>query len=130
MPAALTSATLDISNNGSTEQTTMHSLHNLFANLPSELPIEAVTELASHGNVRIERIVSHGHASPDGFWYDQDQHEWVSVLQGKAKLEIEGIGVLELGPGDSILIDAHQRHRVVWTTPSERTIWLAVFFGP
>ena len=27
--------------------------------------------------LRIERIVSEGHVSPEGFWYDQDEPEWV-----------------------------------------------------
>ena len=49
---------------------------NLFANLPASLPEELVTVLAERGAVRIERIVSEGHASPPGFWYDQDKSEW------------------------------------------------------
>ena len=48
-------------------------------------------------NLRIERIVSFGHSSPEGFWYDQDQHEWVLPLKGAARLSIEGI-VRELRP--------------------------------
>lgn len=64
--------------------------------------------------LRIERIVSHGHASPEGFWYDQDQHEWVLVLQGAARLPIESES-RELEPGDFINIPAHQKHRVEWT---------------
>ena len=55
---------------------------NLFDDLPSHLPDELVTSLLEAADVRIERIVSHGHASPDGFLYDQEQHEWVVVLTG------------------------------------------------
>ncbi len=101
---------------------------NLFTDLPSHLPDELFTTLLEADNLRIERIVSHGHSSPEGFWYDQDQHEWVVVLQGAARLSIEGEAT-HLNPGDHIHIPAHQRHRVEWTTPDEPTVWLAVFYG-
>ena len=84
--------------------------------------------IAGNRNVRIERIVSHGHASPNGFWYDQDENEWVIVLKGAARLRI-GDQTVELNPGDFVTIPAHKKHRVEWTTPDEPTIWLAVFFG-
>ena len=72
---------------------------NLFADLPARLPDELVTTLLEATNVRIERIVSHGHASPEGFWYDQDQHEWVVVLAGAARLKFED-GTMEMAAGD------------------------------
>ena len=101
---------------------------NIFTNFPSNLPDEFFTTLIEATNLRIERIVSYGHASPEGFWYDQDQNEWVLVLQGAARLSIEG-EIKELKPGDCINIPAHQKHRVEWTTPDEPTVWLAVFYG-
>ena len=55
---------------------------NLFAGLPTHLTDELFTTILEAANVRIERIVSHGHTSPEGFWYDQDRHEWVMVLKG------------------------------------------------
>lgn len=100
---------------------------NLFANIPVNLPDELTETLAESPAVRIERIVSHGHASPAGFWYDQEENEWVVVLKGKAKLLFEGDDKpLELGPGDFVNIPAHKRHRVDWTTPDEPTIWLCI----
>jgi cupin 2 domain-containing protein len=101
---------------------------NLFNDLPSNLPDELFVTLLDSAKVRIEKIVSHGHASPQGFWYDQDQHEWVLVLHGAARLSIEGESK-ELKPGDYINIPAHQKHRVEWTTPDQPTVWLAVFYG-
>ncbi len=89
---------------------------NLLADVPANLPEELFVKLLDAGNVRIEKIVSHGHASPEGFWYDQEQHEWVVVLRGAARLSIED-EIKELKPGDFILISAHQKHRVEWTTP-------------
>ena len=103
-------------------------LGNVFKDLPAKMPDELFTTLLESDNLRIERIVSHGHASLDGFWYDQDQHEWVVVLQGAARLSIGG-DIKELKSGDFINIPAHCKHRVEWTTPDERTIWLAVFYG-
>jgi len=103
-------------------------VRNLFADLPANLPDELFTTLLEAADVRIERIVSHGHASPDGFWYDQEQHEWVVVLKGAARLRFED-EVLEMGPGSFVNIPAHRKHRVEWTTPDEPTIWLAVHYG-
>lgn len=101
---------------------------NLYHDIPQHLPHELVQTLLNAANVRIERIVSHGHASPAGFWYDQDQHEWVLVLTGAARLRFED-DLIEMKPGDFVNIPAHQRHRVEWTTPDEPTVWLAVYYG-
>ncbi len=105
-------------------------MKNLFANLPTDLPEELVEVLAENLHVRIERTVSTGHASPDGFWYDQEEAEWVVVLKGEAKLLIEGDDKpIHMKPGDFVNIPAHRKHRVEWTTPDEHTIWLAVHSG-
>ena len=101
---------------------------NLFADLPPDLPTEVFSTLVDSANARIERIVSQGHASPDGFWYDQNEHEWVVVLKGAARLRFED-EVVELKPGEFANIPAHRRHRVEWTTPNEPTVWLAVFYA-
>ena len=102
---------------------------NLFDDLPADRGREVIEALVSSLDVRIERIVSRGPSSPDGFWYDQDEDEWVVVLRGRAKLQFEGTeGVVEMTPGAYVLIPAHRRHRVEWTEPGEETVWLAVFF--
>ena len=106
---------------------------NLLRNLPPALRDaragETVERLAGGGAVRIERIVSHGQASPDGFWYDQDEAEFVLVLAGAAELEFADGEVVALGPGDWVEIAAHRRHRVAWTNPDRPTVWLTVFYG-
>lgn len=101
---------------------------NLFANIPADLPEELVETLLESDSIRVERIISHGHASPEDFWYDQDENEWVVVLKGSAKLRFEDETV-EMQPGDYINIPAHKRHRVEWTTPDEPTIWLAIHYA-
>ena len=101
---------------------------NLFADIPQQMPEELLSILVESANVRIERIVSHGHATPEGFWYDQSQAEGVMLVKGAARLRFED-EVIEMTPGNFINIPAHRKHRVEWTTPDEPTIWLAVFYG-
>ena len=101
---------------------------NLFANLPGELSGELFDILLDTAKFRIERIVSHGQSSPEGFWFDQEQHEWVVVLRGAARLQFVDTHSIELKAGDFLNIPAHTKHRVVWTTPDEPTIWLAVHY--
>jgi len=101
---------------------------NLFDNLPDTLPVELVTVLAENQHVRIERIVSTGHRSPDGFWYDQDENEWVVVLMGEAELIFKNGESRKLKPGDFVNIPAHRNHRVEGTSPDQPTVWLAVFY--
>jgi cupin 2 domain-containing protein len=104
---------------------------NLFQGIPDHLDQELVEKLFAHDSFRIERIVSRGHASAPKFWYDQDEHEWVALLTGKAQLQIEGEETLvTLGPGDTYVLPARTRHRVAWTEPNHHTIWLAVFWKP
>jgi cupin 2 domain-containing protein len=102
---------------------------NLLANVPRQLPDEQIVTLLQAPNVRIERIVSTGHATPPDQWYDQEQAEWVLVLAGSAGLMFEGeTEALVLEPGSYVHIAAHVRHRVAWTDPSVPTVWLAIHY--
>ena len=107
----------------------MDGLTNLFADISADLPEELIQALLSTPGLRIERIVSQGHTSPEGFWYDQEEHEWVLLLKGAAWLRFQGQEPIELRPGMFVNIPAHWRHRVEWTDPHEPTIWLAVHYG-
>ncbi len=90
--------------------------------------MEVVDTLLQGRGLRVERIISFGQASPEGFWYDQAQAEWVLVLAGQARLQIEGEAAeRSLGPGDALLLPRRCRHRVTWTAPDEPTVWLAIF---
>lgn len=100
---------------------------NIWASVPEQIPDELTEILAGSQEVKIERILSRGHCSADGFWYDQDHNEWVLLLKGKAGLSFEGKpATVELTVGDYINIPAHVRHRVAWTAEDTETIWLAV----
>ena len=103
---------------------------NIFSGLPKSPSVDEILEkLVDSKSVRIERIISEGHSSPMGFWYDQDKDEWVVLLTGSAGLLFAGSDeVIVLMPGDWINIPAHVKHRVDWTDPTEKTIWLAVHY--
>ncbi len=102
---------------------------NLFSGIPGILPGEISGVLCRAGDVRIERIVSRGHSSPPGFWYDQDEHEFVLLVKGRACLTLEGQPEpVVLEEGDWLEIRAHLRHRVEWTAPDQDTVWLAVHY--
>ena len=98
---------------------------NLYSPLPPAGEDEHFELLFAGRQCRVERIVSHGHVSPPGFWYEQDEDEWVVLLQGSAELGFDGGMRLSLQPGDWVAIPAGCRHRVEATAPA--TVWLAVF---
>ncbi len=102
---------------------------NILADIPPQLPKELFTSLLHNDTLHIERIVSRGHANAKNEWYDQDQDEWLILIQGAAILEFAGQSELKkLQAGDYVLIPAHCRHRVEWTEPSTDSIWLTVHF--
>ena len=102
---------------------------NLLDQIDPSAKQELTQLICRREGVRIERIVSTGQSSPPGFWYDQPEHEWVLVLEGRGVIEFEGQRPdRELVRGDFLLIEPHCRHRVSWTDPDKPTVWLAVFF--
>ncbi len=105
------------------------TVENIFAGIPWNLPDEMSETLLQATNFRMERIISRGHVSPEGFWYEQAQAEWVMVIRGGAGLQFEESGrIMEMGPGDHVNIPARCRHRVAWTAPDVETVWLAIHY--
>lgn len=103
---------------------------NIFANIPSAIPAELCEVLAAGQGVKIERLLSQGHASPPDFWYDQAQSEWVIVLRGSAAVLFKGEEQARvLRAGDYLHIPAHVQHRVTWTDSQQVTLWLAVHYS-
>lgn len=104
-------------------------VQNLFDDSPLDATEEVFTPLVEARDLRLERIVSAGQATPPGEWYDQEYDEWVVLLRGRAGLVFHGesrVRVLE--PGDYLQIPAHTLHRVEWTDSTEKTIWLALHY--
>ena len=99
---------------------------NLFSGVPEHLPQELFDTLLRRDGIKLERIVSHGHATPAGEWYDQESDEWVILLSGSATLLFENGESHHLAPGDHLLIPARCKHRVEATAPREKSIWLAL----
>ena len=104
------------------------NVKNIFKEIPSELPDELLECLVCEEHVKIERIVSKGHSSPQSGWYDQNTNEWVMVIKGQAQLSFEDRTSVCLGQGDFINIPAHVKHKVDWTDAETETIWLAVHY--
>lgn len=103
-------------------------MNNLLSDNPNTRAEEFIEVLAEKSTVRIERIVSRGHATPDGEWFDQESSEFVVLLKGAARLEYDDGGVQNLEPGDWLVIPPHRRHRVDWTLENTETVWLAVHY--
>lgn len=101
-------------------------MHNIF-DLPNPLPTnEQFDDLIADHGVKIERIISTGQTTPEGEWYDQDRDEWVVLLQGTAELTYETGQRVSLKSGDTLLIPAHQKHSVTYTSTNPPCIWLTV----
>ena len=103
-------------------------MNNIFDAIPDNLETEVFNTLIDSNGVKIERIVSKGHKSPESGWYDQDVNEWVLVLKGEATLLFSDGSSIKMKTGDFIDIPAHKKHKVEWTDPKIETIWLAVYY--
>jgi cupin 2 domain-containing protein len=104
---------------------------NLFSGEAKREGEERVDMLVAGQRLNVERIMSMGHTSPPGFWYDDSRAEWVVLLSGAAVLEFEDDALLhDMRPGDYVLIEPHCRHRVAWTHETEQTVWLAIYHEP
>jgi len=101
---------------------------NIFDDIQSALDKELFEVLAQKGTVKIERIISKGHSSPETGWYDQEQDEWVIILQGSATITFENDTETKLAVGDYLNIPAHTKHKVSWTNPDIETVWIAVHY--
>jgi len=101
---------------------------NLLTNLPDASQGEVFEDILTRPGARIERIVSHGQSTPADAPFVQAHEEWVLLLAGSAGLWIEDEEEVVLKPGDHVLIPGGKRHRVIWTSANEPTVWLAVHF--
>lgn len=104
---------------------------NIFEQLPTDLSEEEFTTLVESKTLTLARIVSNGHSTPAGEWYDQERDEWVLLLRGRAGLRFEDEAFDHtLEQGDCLNIAAHRRHRVTWTDQTQPTIWLVLHYQP
>lgn len=101
---------------------------NLLAAIPSEIPEEIIQPILSSDTLKIERIISKGQKSPEDFWYEEEQNEFVIVLKGEGSILFEEGEEVTLFPGDYLNIPAMKKHKVSYTKEDEETVWLAVFY--
>ena len=101
---------------------------NIFEQIPVNLEKEAFETLIQTKQLKIERIVSLGHASPEVGWYDQEKNEWVMVIRGEATVAFENEKPVHLKEGGYINIPAHKKHKVIKTHLEKETLWLAVHY--
>lgn len=101
---------------------------NFFDNIPDDLQDEMIEVLINSDIIRVERIISYNQSSPENFWYDQNENEFVIVLQGSGNLRFEDGTEITLNKYDYLIIPAHKKHRVEKTSANEKTIWLAIFY--
>ena len=87
---------------------------------------EVFETLLSKGDLRIERIVTLTPYSAPGDWYEEETDEWVVLLTGSAEIEYRTGEKVRMTAGDPLFIPARKKHRVSWSAPGERCIWLAV----
>ena len=106
----------------------MRMLENIFDISRMSKIGEVCKEIFPESAVRMEKIISSGQTSPEGFFYDQEDDELVWRLSGEAKITFkEGADPLSMKAGDGVLISAHELHRVDYTSENPPCIWIAVF---
>lgn len=101
---------------------------NIFKEIPKNLQEELFEDIISNDDLKIERIVSYGHTSPESGWYESELNEWVILMQGEARLSFDNKDDVHLKTGDYINIQALQKHKVAWTLEKIETIWLAIYY--
>lgn len=98
---------------------------NLFYLPVLPLKEEFCSELIHSKEVRIERIVSTGQTSD---WYDQEEAEYVILVQGAAKICYEDGREETLQAGDMCFLLAHKKHKVCYTSTEPPCIWICIFW--
>jgi len=101
---------------------------NIYSKIPGIKDKEIFQTLLVNKKLEIERIVSQGQITEKEKWLKEARDEWVIVLKGAGKLRFRKDNrLIKLKAGDYVLIPANTSHRVEWTSPREKTIWLAVY---
>jgi len=104
-------------------------INNLFTNIPANLEEEYFENILKEKHFFLERIISEGQITPKGTWLCENTDEWVILLSGSAKLSFKNDNsTVELRTGDYLTIPTGTHHRVEWTDPDAKTVWLALHF--
>lgn len=87
---------------------------NIYEMPPLPLAEEVTTILTENENIRIEKIISTGQVSD---WYNQDETEFVILLESNAVIEYENNKTVAISKGDTLRINPHERHKDVFLMP-------------
>lgn len=101
-------------------------MNNIFDKIGEAGEEEQFELLQKGAHYRIERIMSAGHSSPESFFYDQENDEWIMLVQGEATLEVEG-KLTVLKAGDYMFLPKNCKHRIEKTSIDPACIWLCIF---
>lgn len=106
-------------------------MNNIFEHIPESIPEEIFESILDNSNIKVERIISKGHTSPENGWYDQEMNEWVLLLEGEAKIEFEDDqnAIVTLIKGSYLFIPKNKKHKVIYTSVEPSCVWLAIFFS-
>lgn len=99
-------------------------MNNVFLPNMTDPDKEQFDTLLKTENLHIEKITSNGQTSSQ--WYEQDQDEWVLLLEGEGRLLFEDKREIILKKGEFIHIEKMKRHKVTYT--ASPTVWLAIHF--
>lgn len=102
----------------------MLTTRSIFTQLSGPLGEEVTSSLLKKPDLLIECIHSNGNASSEGYWYDQQEDEWVLLARGSATLDVANQDPIKMIAGDYIFIRKHLRHRV--SEVSTDAVWLAI----
>ena len=120
---------------------------NIYDKIPESITEEIIEIMYQNPHCKVERIISNGQITTENEWYDQDQEEWIILVQGEATILIEKLqeessdkcnilncnikeescDKVHMVKGDTLLIKSHQKHRVIYTSQNPLCIWLCVF---
>lgn len=89
---------------------------------------EEYTEtMLSGDNWRLERIISRGHVSPEGFWYEQNEDEWGRGAPRRGRNHVGRRNEMHVKKRRKRAYSAKCRHRVSRTSENPECIWLCFF---
>jgi|YNPMSStandDraft_1061717.scaffolds.fasta_scaffold00588_4 cupin 2 domain-containing protein len=104
-------------------------MKSLFEHSYNDLSDEIFEKIIEEKSFFVERIISFGQKTPENLWLTQNRAELVFLLKGWAKIQFKNKSeILYMKPGNYILIEPNEEHRVFETAPYEETIWLAIHF--
>ncbi|MDD5053341.1 MAG: cupin domain-containing protein [Sulfuricurvum sp.] len=100
----------------------MNQIENIYNRHYPDENHEIFSPIFTSPALRIESIRSW--LKTPGEWYNQNEDEWVLLLEGEALLELDN-KTFALIKGNYLFIPKQTKHRVLST--SENALWLGIF---